>query len=110
MRVVTELGACDAIVHSAALLDKEPLAIPVAMTNCVGTPAALWVAGRLGAAHFVYISGVKLARYQVSYVHEGHILGRMGVLPVVLAVIGLFGHSACSPMSSEPRAGEPYDR
>ncbi|MDQ6834009.1 MAG: NAD(P)-dependent oxidoreductase, partial [Chloroflexota bacterium] len=57
-QVIDATPACDAIIHAAAALDKEPDAPAISLTNCLGTQHILAVAHQWNTQSFVYISGV----------------------------------------------------
>lgn len=56
--VTTAVPACDAIVHTAAALDKDPAAAAISLTNCLGMQHMLALAQRWRVKGFVYTSSV----------------------------------------------------
>jgi UDP-glucose 4-epimerase len=56
--LVSQQPRCDAIVHAAAALDKEPFAPAISVTNGVGTQQILHLAQLWQVERFVFISGV----------------------------------------------------
>jgi UDP-glucose 4-epimerase len=56
--IAAAIPRCDAIVHAAASLDKDPHSPSIALTNCLGTQEMLRLASLWNASHFIYISSV----------------------------------------------------
>jgi UDP-glucose 4-epimerase len=59
-QMMTQLPVCQAIVHAAASLDKEPYAHTIAFTNCFGTQQILKLSEMWEVKRFVYLSGVSV--------------------------------------------------
>jgi nucleoside-diphosphate-sugar epimerase len=56
--LATRQRRCDAIVHAAASLERDPFAPDVSLTNCLGTQQIVELATRWQVASFVYISSL----------------------------------------------------
>jgi len=56
--LAAELPRCDAIVHAAAALERDPYAPSISLTNCLGTQQVLELAARWGVESLVYLSSV----------------------------------------------------
>ena len=59
-QVSASTPACEAIVHAAANLDKDPYAHAICLTNCLGTQQILKLAQMWDVRSFVYISGIQV--------------------------------------------------
>jgi nucleoside-diphosphate-sugar epimerase len=71
--VTAATPACDAIVHAAAALDKEPDAPAISLTNCLGMQHILAVARQWNTKSFVYISGVPvIGTPEITPITEDH--------------------------------------
>lgn len=57
-QVVDATSPCDAIVHAAAALDKEPDAPAISVTNCLGMQHILAVAQQWNTKSLIYLSSV----------------------------------------------------
>jgi UDP-glucose 4-epimerase len=56
--LASEQPRCEAIVHAAASLEREPLASRISLTNCFGTHQMLELGARWRVASFVFLSSV----------------------------------------------------
>ena len=57
-QVTNDEPRCEAIVHAAAALDRDPLTPRISLTNCFGTHQLLELATRWNVASFIFISSV----------------------------------------------------
>jgi nucleoside-diphosphate-sugar epimerase len=64
---IHSVGPCDAIVHAAAALSKEPYDLSISATNGIGMQQTLHVAHLWGVRSFVYISGVAVIGPPVQF-------------------------------------------
>ena len=72
-KVCGKVGACDAVVHCAAMKSENSLDIELAQANCIGTIQVIQLATLLKARHFVYISSVPVIGIPQSYpIKENH--------------------------------------
>lgn len=53
-----QIGPCDALVHTAAVIDMSPFNPDIVLANCLGTQQALNLAGQLNVGIFVFLSSV----------------------------------------------------
>lgn len=56
--LAAEHQRCDAIVHAAAAIERDPYAPSISLTNCLGTQQILELAARWGVESLVYLSSV----------------------------------------------------
>jgi UDP-glucose 4-epimerase len=64
---------CEAVVHAAAALDKDPHALSISLTNGVGTQQVLELAARWQVSSFVYLSSVPvIGRPRQLPIDEAH--------------------------------------
>lgn len=58
--LATDQPRCEAIVHAAAALEREPFASQISLTNCFGTHQMLDLGARWRVASFVFLSSVRV--------------------------------------------------
>lgn len=59
-RIVTEIPACDVIIHAAAETNMENLSNSIIHSNCIGTHNMLWLADQWNTNCFVFLSGTHI--------------------------------------------------
>jgi dTDP-glucose 4,6-dehydratase len=55
---VAEMEPCEAIVHAAAVIDRDPHSVEVGRANCVGALNVHWLAERWRSGRFAFISSL----------------------------------------------------
>jgi UDP-glucose 4-epimerase len=75
-QVVSATSPCAAIVHAAAVLDKDLYAPAVSLTNCLGIQQVLQLAQRWDVNAFVFLSGVPVIgtprQFPITEEHPTH--------------------------------------
>jgi nucleoside-diphosphate-sugar epimerase len=57
-RIADEIECCDAVIHTAAVIDMSPFNSDIALVNCLGTQQLLYFAKMKKVASFIFISSV----------------------------------------------------